>query len=67
MSLNFIVFEVKLLFFLKVDFDKSKHLSEPSIRRRRIEREKLMAQEREREERERREQELQEQKKEEER
>ncbi|XP_067000365.2 A-kinase anchor protein 17B isoform X2 [Anabrus simplex] len=43
---------------IKVDFDKTKHLSEPSIRRRRIEREKLMALEREQEEKERIEQEL---------
>ncbi|PSN37749.1 hypothetical protein C0J52_22720 [Blattella germanica] len=52
---------------IKVDFDKTKHLSDPAIRRRRIEREKLMAQEREREERERKQQELEERKKEEER
>jgi arginine/serine-rich splicing factor 17 len=59
--------EMKLSLFLKVDFDKTKHLSEPAIRRRRAEREKLIAQEREKEERERKEQELQERKKEEER
>ncbi|XP_069695440.1 A-kinase anchor protein 17A [Periplaneta americana] len=52
---------------IKVDFDKTKHLSDPSIRRRRIEREKIIAQEREIEERERKQQELEEQKKEEER
>lgn len=50
-----------------MDFDKAKHLSDPAIRRRRTEREKLIAQEREKEERERKEQELQERKKEEER
>lgn len=40
-------------FYQKVDFDKTKHLSDSSIRRRRIERDRLMAKEREREERER--------------
>ncbi|KAH9487517.1 A-kinase anchor protein 17A, partial [Bulinus truncatus] len=52
---------------IKVDFDKSKHLSEKNIRRRRIEREKLEALERERLERARREREEEERKKEEER
>lgn len=55
------------LVFFKVDFDKTKHLSDPAIRRRKNEREKIMAQEREKEEKERKEQELQEQKKEDER
>lgn len=36
-----------------MDFDKTKHMSEGSIRRRRLERERLMAKEREREELER--------------
>lgn len=40
-------------FYQKVDFDKTKHLSDSSIRRRRNERDRLMAKEREREERER--------------
>lgn len=35
---------------IKVDFDKSKHLSEASIKRRKAVREKLMAKDREREE-----------------
>jgi hypothetical protein len=58
---------MKLSLFFKVDFDKTKHLCDPAIRRRRTEREKLIAQEREKEERDRKEQELQEHKKEEER
>ena len=64
-----IVFKVEVKFscLLKVDFDKTKHLCDPAIRRRKNEREKLMAQEREKEEKERKEQERQEQKKEEER
>ena len=68
-TLRSIVFEVEVKFacLLKVDFDKTKHLSDPAIRRRKNEREKLMAQEREKEEKERKEQELQEQKREEER
>lgn len=39
---------------VKIDFDRTKHLSEASIRKRRIERERLMAKEREQEEHERR-------------
>lgn len=39
---------VNILFF-KVDFDRTKHLSENSIRKRVLERDKLMAKERERE------------------
>ncbi|KAK3924041.1 A-kinase anchor protein 17A [Frankliniella fusca] len=38
---------------IKVDFDRTKHLSEASIRKRRLERERLMAKEQELEERER--------------
>merc|ERR1712025_572840 len=52
---------------IKVDFDKTKHLSEKNIRRRRIEREKLEKLEMERLERARREKEEEERKKEEER
>jgi arginine/serine-rich splicing factor 17 len=68
-ALSSIACEVEMKFpcYLKVDFDKTKHLSDPAIRRRKNEREKLMAQEREKEEKERKEQEHQEQKKEEER
>lgn len=40
-----------------MDFDKTKHLSDMSIRRRKMEREKLMAKEREKEELKRREEE----------
>lgn len=68
-NLRSVIFEVEMKFscLSKVDFDKTKHLSDPAIRRRKNEREKLMAQEREKEEKERKEQERQEQKKEEER
>jgi arginine/serine-rich splicing factor 17 len=52
---------------IKVDFDRTKHLSEKSIRKRRIEREKLIQLEREREERVRREREEEERKRDEER
>ncbi len=51
----------------QVDFDRTKHLSDKSIRHRRMEREKLIALEKEREERVRREREAEIQKREEER
>lgn len=51
----------------QVDFDKTKHLSDKYIRKRRIEREKLEQLEREKEERVRREREEEERKKQEER
>ena len=51
---------------MQIDFDKTKHLSDKSIRKRRIEREKLIQLEREREERVRREREEEERKREEE-
>ena len=40
-----------------MDFDKTKHLSDMSIRKRKLEREKLMAKEREKEEEKRRDEE----------
>lgn len=53
------------LYSLQVEFDKSKHLSDASIRRRKLEREKLMTLERERDEKERAEEELREKEEEE--
>lgn len=38
----------------QIDFDRTKHLSDASIRKRRLERDRLMAKEREQEEQERR-------------
>ena len=52
---------------MQVDFDKSKHLSDKSIKRRRIEREKLQALEQEKEDRVRKEREAEERKRQEER
>lgn len=52
---------------IKVDFDKTKHLSEKSIRKRRLEREKIEIAERERIEREKKEKEAEEKRKKEER
>lgn len=52
---------------IKVDFDKTKHLSEKSIRKRKLEREKLEVAERERIEREKKEKEEEERRKKEER
>ncbi|XP_070554022.1 A-kinase anchor protein 17A-like [Ptychodera flava] len=52
---------------IKVDFDKTKHLCEKNIKKRAVERQKLMALEKEREERIRKEREEEERKKEEER
>jgi len=51
---------------MQVDFDKTKHLSEKSIHKRTIEREKLIELEREREERVKREREEEERKREDE-
>jgi hypothetical protein len=51
----------------QVDFDRTKHLSEKSIRKRRLERERLVQLEREREERVRRDREEEERRREEER
>ena len=53
-------------FCLQVDFDRTKHLSDKSIRKRRLEREKLIQLEREREERVKREREEEERRREEE-
>ena len=50
----------------QVDFDRTKHLSDKSIRKRRLEREKLIQLEREREERVKREREEEERRREEE-
>nr|CAD7453410.1 unnamed protein product [Timema tahoe] len=52
---------------IKVDFDRTKHMSDVSIRRRRIERDKLMGKERDLEEKLRREQEEEERRREEDR
>jgi arginine/serine-rich splicing factor 17 len=56
-----------LITYFQVDFDKTKHLSDKNIKKRRLEREQLMELEREREERVRKEREELERRQEEER
>lgn len=52
-----IILKMKMFNILQVDFDKTKHLSDRSIKKRRMEREKLEQLEREREEKVRKERE----------
>ena len=60
-------FETDISLFLQVDFDRTKHLSDKNIRRRRIERQRLMQIEHEKEQQVIREMKEEERKKEEER